>query len=56
MWMEKKLEPPYEHCIEKECADLWKGHNQGLPNREPAGFLNRKKQTSIPIGGFYQVW
>jgi hypothetical protein len=36
---------------------------QGSPNREPAGFLNRKyrtgipvKPTGIPIGDFYQVW
>jgi hypothetical protein len=36
---------------------------QVSPNREPAGFLNRKyrtgipvKPTGIPIGDFYQVW
>jgi hypothetical protein len=35
----------------------------GSPNREPAGFLNRKNRTGIPvkptgilIGGSYQVW
>jgi hypothetical protein len=51
MWKRYRERSIYNNC------------GQGSPNREPAGFLNRKyrtgipvKPTGIPIGDFYQVW